>query len=112
MMPLVSRARLDYKPALDARSTCERRCHERYAADGGNRLAGRVGLLAAKIAIPAQGDVFWLTFRGVGSKPDRRRPALVIQHDRFNRSAINTTIVAAITSGSASARRGWTGLVW
>ncbi|MBS2017464.1 MAG: type II toxin-antitoxin system PemK/MazF family toxin [Deltaproteobacteria bacterium] len=45
-----------------------------------------------------QGDVFWLTFGGVGSEPMGRRPALVVQHDRFNRSAINTTIVAAITS--------------
>ena len=46
----------------------------------------------------AQGEVFWLTSRGVGSEPDGRRPALVVQHDRFNRSAIQTTIVAAITS--------------
>ena len=45
-----------------------------------------------------QGDVYWLTFGGVGSEPKGRRPALVVQHDRFNRSAINTTIVAAITS--------------
>ena len=45
-----------------------------------------------------QGDVFWLTFDGVGSEPSGRRPALVVQHDRFNRSAINTTVVAAITS--------------
>jgi mRNA interferase MazF len=45
-----------------------------------------------------QGDVCWLTFDGVGSEPSGRRPALVVQHDRFNRSAINTTIVAAITS--------------
>ncbi len=27
-----------------------------------------------------------------------RRPAVVIQHDRYNRSAISTTIIAAITS--------------
>lgn len=45
-----------------------------------------------------QGDVFWLTFDGVGSEPAGRRPALVVQHDRFNRSAINMTVVAAITS--------------
>jgi mRNA interferase MazF len=45
-----------------------------------------------------QGDVYWLTFRGQGSEPDGRRPVLVIQHDRFNNSAIRTTVVAAITS--------------
>jgi mRNA interferase MazF len=45
-----------------------------------------------------QGEVYWLTFRGSGSEPDGRRPAVVVQDDRFNRSAISTTIVAAITS--------------
>lgn len=45
-----------------------------------------------------QGDVYWLHFRGVGSEPDGRRPAVVVQHDRFNRSAISTAVVAAITS--------------
>ena len=45
-----------------------------------------------------QGQVYWLRFEGRGSEPDGRRPAVVVQHDRFNRSAINTTVVAAITS--------------
>ena len=45
-----------------------------------------------------QGEVYWLSFSGTGSEPDGRRPALVVQHDRFNRSAINTIVVAAITS--------------
>ena len=45
-----------------------------------------------------QGDVIWLRFDGQGSEPAGRRPALVVQDDRFNRSAINTTLVAAITS--------------
>jgi mRNA interferase MazF len=45
-----------------------------------------------------QGDVFWFRFGGEGSEPAGRRPAVVIQDDRFNRSAISTTIVAAITS--------------
>ena len=45
-----------------------------------------------------QGQVYWLRFRGAGSEPDGRRPAVVVQHDRFNRSAIGTTVVAAITS--------------
>lgn len=45
-----------------------------------------------------QGDVYWLHFRGSGSEPDGKRPAVVVQHDRFNRSAIGTTVVAAVTS--------------
>src|SRR5437870_12145267 len=45
-----------------------------------------------------QGEVYWLRFRGEGSEPAGRRPALVVQHDRFNRSAISTTVVAAITT--------------
>jgi mRNA interferase MazF len=45
-----------------------------------------------------QGEVYWLSFAGTGSEPEGRRPAVVVQHDRFNRSAIQTTIVAAITS--------------
>ena len=45
-----------------------------------------------------QGQVYWLRFKGRGSEPDGKRPAVVVQHDRFNRSAINTTVVAAVTS--------------
>ncbi len=45
-----------------------------------------------------QGEVFWFRFGGEGSEPSGRRPALVIQDDRFNASAINTTVVAALTS--------------
>ncbi len=45
-----------------------------------------------------QGEVYWLTFAGDGSEPRGRRPAVVVQHDRFNRSAIRTTVVAAVTS--------------
>jgi len=45
-----------------------------------------------------QGDVFWLTFGGSGSEPAGRRPAVVVQDDRFNASAIQTTVVAAVTS--------------
>jgi mRNA interferase MazF len=46
-----------------------------------------------------QGDVYWLALgRPDDSAPAGRRPALVVQHDRFNRSAISTTVVAAITS--------------
>ena len=45
-----------------------------------------------------QGDVFWAELRGVGSEPRGRRPVVVVQHDRFNRSAIATTVVAAVTT--------------
>src|SRR5262245_43229362 len=45
-----------------------------------------------------QGELYWLRFGGTGSEPSGRRPALVIQHDRFNRSRIQTTVVAATTS--------------
>ena len=44
-----------------------------------------------------QGEVYWIRFQGRGSEPSGRRPAVVVQHDRFNRSAIQTTVVAAIT---------------
>lgn len=45
-----------------------------------------------------RGEIYWLRFRGRGSEPAGRRPAIVVQHDRFNRSAIQTTVVAALTS--------------
>lgn len=46
-----------------------------------------------------QGEVYWLQFGPPeGSAPAGRRPALVVQHDRFNRSTISTVVVAALTS--------------
>ena len=45
-----------------------------------------------------QGQVYWLHFGGAGSRPSGRRPAVVIQHDRFNRTRINTIVVVAVTS--------------
>jgi mRNA interferase MazF len=66
-----------------------------------------------------QGEVYWLHFGAAeGSAPSGRRPALVVQHDRFNRSTISTIIVAAITSnlrlaampGNVRLRRGEAGL--
>ena len=66
-----------------------------------------------------QGEVYWLHFGPAeGSAPAGRRPALIVQHDRFNRSAISTTVVAAITSnlrlggmpGNVRLRRGEAGL--
>jgi mRNA interferase MazF len=67
-----------------------------------------------------QGEVYWLHFgTPEGSEPAGRRPALVVQHDRFNRSAISTTVVAAVTSnlrlaampGNVRLRRGEAGLM-
>lgn len=66
-----------------------------------------------------QGEVYWLHFGAAeDSSPAGRRPALVVQHDRFNRSAISTTVVAAVTSnlrlgampGNVRLRRGEAGL--
>jgi len=46
-----------------------------------------------------QGDVVWVQFHPArGSEPAGRHPAVVLQHDRFNRSAINSVIVVLITS--------------
>lgn len=45
-----------------------------------------------------QGEVYWLELRGQGSEPSGRRPVVIVQHDRFNRSAMSTAVVAAITS--------------
>ena len=46
-----------------------------------------------------QGDIFWVNFgRSRGSEPSFRRPALVVQSDRFNRTDLNTTIVCPITT--------------
>jgi mRNA interferase MazF len=46
-----------------------------------------------------QGDVVWVEF-GLprGSEPAGRRPAVVLQHDRFNRSALRTLVVVSLTS--------------
>lgn len=45
-----------------------------------------------------KGEIYWFHFGGFGSEPAGKRPAIIVQDDRFNRSAISTTIVAAITS--------------
>jgi mRNA interferase MazF len=66
-----------------------------------------------------QGDVVWVDLpRTQTSEPANRRPAVVLQHDRFNRSRISTTVVAAITSnldlaaapGNVRLRKGEAGL--
>lgn len=75
--------------------------------------------MGGRTLVIRQGEVYWLHFGAAeGSAPAGRRPALVIQHDRFNRSAISTTVVAAITSnlrlgampGNVRLRRGEAGL--
>jgi mRNA interferase MazF len=66
-----------------------------------------------------QGDVVWVDFPPPrGSEPARRRPAVVLQHDRFNRSRLQTAVVVAITSnlkysalpGNVRLRKGEAGL--
>ena len=46
-----------------------------------------------------RGDIWWATLRPpTGSEPDYRRPVLIIQSDDFNKSRINTVVVAILTS--------------
>lgn len=46
-----------------------------------------------------QGDVVWVELPPPrGSAPAGRRPAVILQHERFNRSRLSTVVVAAITS--------------
>lgn len=66
-----------------------------------------------------QGDVVWVSLPDAhGSAPEGRRPAVVLQHDRFNRTRIATAVVVAITSklkyaglpGNVRLRKGEAGL--
>ena len=51
-----------------------------------------------------RGDIWWAELpEPEGSGPGYRRPVLVVQADDFNRSRINTVIVAVITSNLALA---------
>jgi mRNA interferase MazF len=55
--------------------------------------------MAAREAVIRQGDVFWVRLGGTtGSEPWGRRPAVVLQHDRFNQTKLNTVVVLAITT--------------
>ena len=55
--------------------------------------------MAQREVVIHQGDIYWVSFSGArGSEPWGRRPALILQHDRFNRSRLNTVVVVAITS--------------
>jgi len=50
-----------------------------------------------------RGDVVWADFgRPRGSSPAFRRPAVVIQADWLNDSAINTILVVPLTTGDAA----------
>ena len=66
-----------------------------------------------------QGDVVWVSLpRAHGSAPAGRRPVVVLQHDRFNRTTLATAVVVAITSklkyaelpGNVRLRKGEAGL--
>lgn len=51
-----------------------------------------------------KGDIWWAELpEPEGSGPGYRRPVLVVQADDFNRSRINTVIVAVLTSNLALA---------
>jgi mRNA interferase MazF len=46
-----------------------------------------------------RGEIWWTDFGDPrGSKPAYRHPALVVQRDEVNASAINTVVVCALTS--------------
>ena len=51
-----------------------------------------------------RGDIWWASLpEPEGSGPGYRRPVLIVQSNEFNRSRINTLIVAVITSNMALA---------
>ncbi len=50
---------------------------------------------------PTKGDIYWVRFRRAAeSGPAGKRPAVIIQNDLLNRSNIQTTIVALVTSNT------------
>lgn len=52
-----------------------------------------------------RGEVCWVDFgEPKGSAPAKRRPAVVVQSDRFNASRISTVVVLPITSNTSLAR--------
>ncbi|MGC5167305.1 type II toxin-antitoxin system PemK/MazF family toxin [Luteimicrobium sp. DT211] len=52
-----------------------------------------------------RGEVCWVDFgEPRGSAPAKRRPAVVVQSDQYNRSRISTVVVLPITSNTALAR--------
>ena len=54
----------------------------------------------------ARGEVWWVDFAApLGSEPAKRRPAVVVSDDRFNRSRLNTVTLVAVTSNVTLAAR-------
>jgi len=52
-----------------------------------------------------RGQVCWVDFgEPQGSAPAKRRPAVIVQSDRYNSSRISTVVVVPITSDTALAR--------
>lgn len=52
----------------------------------------------------SQGEVRWFDFgAAVGSEPQGARPVVVIQGDELNRSRLQTTLVAALTTRTSFA---------
>ena len=52
-----------------------------------------------------RGEVCWIDFgEPKGSAPAKRRPAVVVQSDRYNASRISTVVVLPLTSNTALAR--------
>ena len=48
-----------------------------------------------------RGEIWWADLgRPMGSEPSLRRPVLIVQDDRYNRSKIATVIVISITSNT------------
>ena len=53
----------------------------------------------------SRGEIYWQNFgKSDGSERGFRRPVVVVQDDRLNRSAISTCVVAAVTSNVSLAR--------
>ena len=49
--------------------------------------------------VVARGDIWWVELGDpVGSSPGFRRPAVIVQADAFNRSAISTVVAVMLTS--------------
>lgn len=60
-----------------------------------------------------RGDIWWVDLGlPFGSEPDFRRPVLIIQSDAFNRSRINTVLVAVFSTNLELARLPGNLLVW
>jgi mRNA interferase MazF len=52
-----------------------------------------------------RGQIWWVDFgEPTGSEPAYRHPALVVQRDEVNASAINTVVVCVLTSNRALGR--------